>query len=264
MSDPLLNRMVYRSPHPVCLDRTAMRARLPDIERTSRKPMDGVPGKAQRLRRSTIVMPALVERVAGWLREQALNDADLEAVVRGCCERLQGVGLPVARVNLVFSALHPLYRAVGFTWQRGQGLQVQAYRHVAGGAQPDFFRDSPYYYLLKHDVDHLRRRLDTDGPADFPNLDNLRREGLTDYLAFARSFAPAKGQGMLCSWATRQRGGFTDGEIDALMAIQYPLAVACRMAMLGDAARSALSTYLGANAGERVLAGQIRRGDGET
>jgi adenylate cyclase len=36
------------------------------------------------------------------------------------------------------------------------------------------------------------------------------------------------------------------------------------MATRGDVARSALSTYLGGNAGARVLSGQIKRGDGET
>jgi len=213
---------------------------------------------------TTPAVPALIERAAAWLGEQALNDADLEAVVRGCCARLHGAGLPIARVKLVFSVLHPLHRALGLTWQPGQGLQVQAYRHVSGSTQPDFFRQSPYYHLLKHDFDHLRRRLDTGEPADFPLLDTLRGEGLTDYLAFANSFAKARGEGMLGSWATRQRGGFADGEIDALLAIQYPLAVACKMAMLGGVARSTLATYLGANAGRRVLAGQIRRGDGET
>jgi adenylate cyclase len=205
----------------------------------------------------------LVERAADWLMAQALNDADLEAVVRGCCERLHGAGVPLARVQLSFSMLHPLYRGVGYTWRRGQGLRVDAYRHQAGGA-PDRFVKSPYYHLLKHELDHLRRRLDTGGAAEFPILDELRQEGLTDYLAFANSFVMGKGQGMLGSWATDQRGGFTDGEIEALLRMQGSLAVACKMAMRGGVAKSALSTYLGTTAGERVLSGQIKRGDGET
>ncbi len=210
------------------------------------------------------VSPPLVERVAAWLREQALTDTDLATVVQGCCERLQGAGLPITRVNVVFSVLHPLYRAVGFTWHRGLPLEAHTYAHAADGAQPDYFRETPYYHLLKHEVEHVRCRLDTDEPAGFPSLERLRRDGLTDYLGFAHSFAKAKGQGMLGSWSTAQRGGFSDGEIAALLAVQSSLAVACRMAMLSGVAKSALSTYLGANAGERVLAGQIRRGDGET
>src|SRR5215831_3598414 len=207
---------------------------------------------------------ALVERAAEWLMAQALRDADLETVVRGACERLHAAGVPIARVQLSFSMLHPLYRGVGYTWRRGQGLQVDAYRHTAGNAKNDRYLKSPFYHLRRHNLDHLRRRLDTGGAAEFPIFDDLRKEGLTDYLAFASAFEMAKGQGMLGSWSTDQRGGFSDSEIEALLAIQDELAVACKMAARDGVAKSALSTYLGGKAGERVLSGQIKRGDGET
>jgi adenylate cyclase len=58
---------------------------------------------------------ALVQDTAEWLMAQALTDADLEAVVRGCCDRVHAAGLPIARVQLSLSMLHPLYRAIGFT-----------------------------------------------------------------------------------------------------------------------------------------------------
>jgi len=207
---------------------------------------------------------ALVERAAEWLMAQALRDADLETVVRGCCERLHAAGVPIARVQFSFSMLHPLYRAVGFTWRRGQGLQVDAYRHTVGDTPPDRWLKSPYYHLKRHNLEHLRRRLDTGGTAEFPIFDDLRKEGLTDYLAFTESFELAKAQGMLGSWSTDQRGGFSDGDIEALLGIQGALAVACKMAARSGVAKSALSTYLGTQAGERVLSGQIKRGDGET
>jgi adenylate cyclase len=206
----------------------------------------------------------LVERAAAWLMAQALNDVDLEAVVRGCCERLHAAGVPIARVQFSFSMLHPLYRGIGYTWRRGQGLQVDAYRHTAGNAKSDRYLKSPYYHLKRHNLDHMRRRLDTGGASEFPIFDDLRQEGLTDYLAFTSSFEMGKGQGMIGSWSTDQRGGFSDGEIEALLRIQDTLAVACKMAARSGVAKSALATYLGAQAGERVLSGQIKRGDGET
>ena len=213
---------------------------------------------------SAQVLAAPIARGAE-LMAQSLKDADLETIARGCCERLHGAGLPIARVQLSFSMLHPLYRGVGYTWRRGQGLRVDAYRHAPDDdTRTDMFRKSPYYHLLKHELDHLRRRLDMGGAAEFPIFDDLRQEGLTDYLAFTSSFELDKGQGMLGSWATDQRGGFTDGEIEALLGIQDTLAVACKMAARSGVAKSALSTYLGAKAGERVLSGQIKRGDGET
>jgi adenylate cyclase len=101
---------------------------------------------------------ALVERAVEWLMAQALNDTDLRDIVRGGCERLHAAGVPIARVQLSFSVLHPLYRGVGYTWQRGQGLQIDAIRHRPEGIEPDRFVKSPYYHLLRHGLDHLRRR----------------------------------------------------------------------------------------------------------
>jgi adenylate cyclase len=208
---------------------------------------------------------ALVDRAADWLMAQALNDSDLETLVRGACERLHAAGVPIARVQLSFSMLHPLYRGIGYTWRRGQGLQVDAYRHTPQGtAQPERYTKSPYYHLRRHGLDHMRRRLDTGGAAEFPIFDDLRKEGITDYIAFLTSFESGKAQGMMGSWSTDQRGGFSDGEIEALLGIQNTLAVACKMAARSGVAKSALSTYLGPQAGERVLSGQIKRGDGET
>src|SRR6186997_1394314 len=74
----------------------------------------------------------LIDRVADWLIATALSGADLETVVRGFCYRLAATGLPLARVHLTFSMLHPLYRAMGFTWRRTEGLQVEGYRHTEG------------------------------------------------------------------------------------------------------------------------------------
>jgi adenylate cyclase len=207
---------------------------------------------------------ALVERAADWLMAQALKDTDLKDIVRGCCERLHGAGVPIARAQCSFSMLHPLYSGIGYTWRRGQGLQVDAFRHRADGTRPDRYLNSPYYHLIKHGLDHLRRRLDTGGAAEFAIFDDLRKEDLTDYLAFRSSFAVELGQGMVGSWATDQRGGFTDSEIEALLRVQDSLAVACKIATRGGLAKNVLSTYLGAKAGGRVLSGQIKRGDGET
>ncbi|MFO0995277.1 MAG: adenylate/guanylate cyclase domain-containing protein [Alphaproteobacteria bacterium] len=214
--------------------------------------------------RTSAVSRILVNKAAEWLMEESLADADLETIVRGCCERLHGAGLPLARVQFSFSVLHPLYRAVGYVWRRSTGLQIEAYRHVISSDGTDRFRLSPYYHMLQHGLEHMRRRLDADSETEFPIFTELRREGLTDYLAFISNFHRGRRQGMLGSWSTSRPSGFTDEEIEALIAVQGRLAVACKMAVRDHVAKNALATYLGQSAGERVLAGQIKRGDGET
>lgn len=204
----------------------------------------------------------LIDKVADWLVTTALSGADLETVVRGFCYRLAATGLPLARIHLSFSMLHPLYRAMGFTWRRTEGLKVEGYRHTQGLG--DVFLKSPYFYILNNQLDHMRRHLSPDEPSEFPIFDDLKKEGITDYLAFVSGFAGESTQGIMGSWSTDSKEGFQDGEIAALLRVQSHLAVAARMAVLGHLAENMLITYLGGDAGRRVLSGQIRRGDGET
>lgn len=63
----------------------------------------------------TTVSTHLLDRVSNWLQQAALNGETLETVVTGFCERLAASGLPLNRVHLSFSMLHPLYDALGFT-----------------------------------------------------------------------------------------------------------------------------------------------------
>jgi len=209
------------------------------------------------------VSSILLDRVAEWLTNSSLAGDDLENIVRGFCERIAAAGLPIARVHLTFSMLHPLYDALSFTWRRASGVTIEGYRHSAG-AKPDRFLQSPYYYLLDNNLQHIRRRMSQEGPAEFPIFDDLRKEKITDYLAFVQPFGDGSVQGMMGSWSTDAHSGFSDDMIEALLRMQNHLAVAAKMAVLGKLANNMLTTYLGGDAGKRVLNGQIRRGDGET
>ena len=80
----------------------------------------------------TDVSTILLDKVADWLTRSSLAGENLETIIRGFCERIAAAGLPIARVHLTFSMLHPLYDALGFTWQRSSGLVVEGYRHNAG------------------------------------------------------------------------------------------------------------------------------------
>ncbi len=129
----------------------------------------------------------------------------------------RGGRLPLARVHLSFSMLHPLYRAASFTWRRGLGAKGEKHRHVQPN-MTDLFLKSPYYYLLSNNLNHMRRRIDGDAPADFPILNDLRNEGLTDYLAIVHKFDANSLQGMMGSWSTDRPEGFSEGASRAVEA----------------------------------------------
>jgi adenylate cyclase len=209
------------------------------------------------------VSTILMDKVADWLSHSSLAGDDLEVMVRGFCERLAAAGLPLVRVHLSFSMLHPLYDALGFTWERSTGMRVEGFRKKPGET-PERFLRSPYYHLLNNNLDHLRRRIDPEGPSEFPIFDDLKLLGVTDYLAFKHWFGGDNNQGMLGSWSTDNPGGFSENMIAALLRVQNHLAVAAKMAVLSKLADNMLTTYLGGDAGKRVLNGQIKRGEGDT
>ena len=108
----------------------------------------------------------------------------------------------------------------------------------------------------------FRRRLaDPDCIMDYGILHELRAEGVTDYFVAPLHFSG--GEVHFSSWSTQQPGGFTDAEIEAIEAVIPPLARIGEIRAWYRVAGNLLTTYIGKNAGERVLAGHIRRGDTE-
>ena len=208
---------------------------------------------------------SLIDGVADWLMGQALAETEFEPLFEGCCERLLAAGVPLWRAHVTFRMLHPLYEAMGLTWWRGEGVESARYPHRLVAEFPEAFKANPLYHLIQTRLPLLRRRLTgREALFDFPILAEFRDRGASDYLAYLISFGAGAHDGMVGSWATERRGGFTEGHLRALQRVQQRLGVACKMWLRGEIAKSVVATYLGPDAGLRVLDGQIRRGDGET
>jgi adenylate cyclase len=94
----------------------------------------------------------------------------------------------------------------------------------------------------------------------------LRAAGITHYVAFINRFAAERAIGeMDCvysSWMADGEG-FSDADIDTLERLMPFLGLALKSASLGRIAETLVVTYLGRDAGRRVLRGQIRRGVAE-
>ncbi|MEL7544164.1 MAG: hypothetical protein AAGJ70_10345, partial [Pseudomonadota bacterium] len=210
---------------------------------------------------------AMISEIGDWLMKQALAETEIERVVVGCCERLRAAGVPLARCYFAFTVLHPLHRAIGITWTSGKEAMVEGYPHVPGDVS-ETFKQGPHYYMMQTDLEHLRIPLNAcTHTFDFPIIQDLKDQGLTDYLAFIVGFEGGKssdrpeGFGMIGSWTCALARGFNDAEIDALLRIEERLAVACKLAVKQRLMSNVTQTYLGSSASAYVLDGQIRRGD---
>jgi len=206
----------------------------------------------------------LIDNVTDWLMGEALGEPTIEHLVEGTAARVDAAGIPIQRFHISFNLLHPLYSGISLTWRRGETLEVTQLERTMESDNPAWMK-SPLNHMIQRRITSLRRRLvGPEAMFDFPILEELRAAGATDYFAFLIPFGTDEKDGLVGSWVTDRKRGFFDSDLRALHRIQRRLAVACRMTMRRQVAENVVDTYLGRGAGERVLAGQIRRGDGET
>ncbi len=202
---------------------------------------------------------AKLRSVNEWLIDGARSSPDLQFALAELCARLIDCGIPLWRVAVFLRTLHPQVIARRFLWRPGTEVEVNEYPFDI--IDTGEFRNSPVARVYATG-DAIRRRLaDTDCSIDFPMLHDLRIEGATDYLASPLLFID--GEIQLATWTTRQPGGFTDSQMAALDSIIPPLARVAEIRALRRTAGNLLNTYVGTHAGERILAGQIRRGHTE-
>jgi adenylate cyclase len=207
---------------------------------------------------SSVLSSAIIE----WLAEEALHQSEPAKLLGELCLRLRAVGIPVMRAQVAFRVLHPLYDASTLTWSMKQDVLVEHFRPEQTG-QEQFLR-SPVGYALTHRLPVFRRRL-TGATAllDFEVLEEFRALGGTDYLVFLISFDADAQNGVICSWLADRAAGFTDDEIAQLQRVTRELGIAMKSRLERSVAENIAHAYLGRRAGDAVLNGSIRRGDGE-
>jgi adenylate cyclase len=184
-------------------------------------------------------------------------DSDVE-LFDELCWRLLGDGVPLWRATLYIGTLHPLIRGVGARWFRELKV-IEEFRVLHGWDATDEYLRSPIRAAIERGTP-FRRRLVEDTP-EYPLLSKLRKAGATDYFALAlnRTFRLFP----VAAWSTDRPSGFSDTDIAALEEINPALAAIVETRAVRRISGNLLDTYLGPQAGRRILAGQIRRAEGE-
>jgi adenylate cyclase len=118
--------------------------------------------------------------------------------------------------------------------------------------------------MLEARRSELRIPITAETEPGYPIIEGFRAEGMTDYLALVAHFTADDVIGeMDCvysSWVTDAPGGFDERSL-ALLRQWFPyLALAVKCHSLARIAETLVATYLGRDAGRRVLSGRIERG----
>jgi adenylate cyclase len=211
--------------------------------------------------------PAAGNDIVASIITSGMADVPITTLIESAMLRLVAAGVPLHRMQVGFRILHPLFDGMSIFWTEEAGVEVEYFEAI--DADGSVFRLSPFYYMLTNDLTELRLRLDRDAIVDrFPLLAQFRGRGLTDYLAMIVAFGgeamtPETHNGLGISWATRAAEGFNAADIDTMRQVLAPLALALRVVIKDQITKNALNTFHGPLIGERILAGTIKRGDGE-
>src|SRR5712671_3222013 len=198
-----------------------------------------------------------IRAVVDWLIDGARSAPQPQQVLAELCERLVACGIPLWRVAVFVRTLHPQVMGRRFIWRPGTEVETsEAPFELLESAD---FLENPIAKVYATGRALRRKLADPDCTVDFPVLSELRAEGITDYLASPLLFTDGAIHAVTCT--TRQPGGFTDAQIGGIEAIITPLARVAEIRALRRMASTLLDTYVGHDAGERILAGHIRRGD---
>jgi len=202
--------------------------------------------------------------------------------IAGFCRRVFDTGFPMKRAQMGMYTLHPRYGSHTFLWRAGTDGIAHMPRERAILSH-EMYLKSPVHHMRTNGLTDLRRRLDTGAPDEFVLFPELRAEGLVDYAAYlvpydprlAKEIAEGTGtgddaagtgqelDGVFFSCATDRPEGFENGELDQVARSLPYLALSVKSRLTYDVASTVLETYLGRDAGHRVLTGAIARGSAE-
>ena len=197
-----------------------------------------------------------IRSVVDWLTDGARSGSLSEDVLAELCQRTVDSGIPLWRAAVFVNTLHPDVIGRAFIWQVDTGVKVSEAQYDI--LETDEYRSSPVVAVYATRQPIRRHLADGTCPDDFPVLQELRAEGATDYVAFPLRFTD--GTVHVATWATRQPGGFTPQQFADLESVIAPLTRVAEIRALRRTATNLLDTYVGRQAGERILAGKIRRG----
>lgn len=196
--------------------------------------------------------------VARWFVTEAYRIVDTAQLVAAAGEQLVLSGIPLYRLAYFQLIPHPELAGKGYFWRRGKAVETLIRAH--GDNQDAEYRDNPLPMVFEQRKT-VRVRLDRIEPQA-PLLRQLKDEGATDYVALPLLFTTGHVDAL--SVVCDKPGGFSAGDLDRMFLLQFAFTRLVEIHSLRDTAINLLDAYVGRAAGQRILAGEVRRGDGQT
>lgn len=200
--------------------------------------------------------------VVDWLTNGTRDERFIDNIFAEMCMRLQQAGVPLKRSTLHVRIQHPQWLGARIMWSDGMREAEIGRVDFDVMGRPEYI-GSPANEMFDGATE-VREKLERDPALGRKHAlyDEMRAKGLTDYVAWP--LYHTLGKRHLITFATDRPGGFDDAHIAALKKVLPVLALVSEIRVKNRLARTLLETYVGAHAGELILAGATRRGTGTT
>ncbi len=195
-----------------------------------------------------------------WILREAIYCTSRRELVRLLAEKFIQAGIEISRLNITIWSLHPEIAGINYRWHRNTGeVTINEPGHEIF-SNPDFI-NSPLNLVTKG-LGGVRQPLDVDeAEFEFPIMEDLKAEGATDYVAMPLRFSDGQFHSM--TMACDHPNGFTTENLGLVFECSGVISRFFEVLTLRKNATTLMDTYLGKRTGEKVLNGDIRRGQGE-
>ena len=196
--------------------------------------------------------------VGAWIMIEGRHIGDAQKLLEALAGRLNAAGAMIDRLGFTVRTIHPQIVAWGCYWSKKNGTGIFTGRH--GTQNSDAYVGSPVQYVYENQRPY-RRRLEALNERDPALMHELRAEGMTDY--YALPLWLGSGELNFMTAASDVPAGFSDADLDRLEALANLLAPLVEILHARRMTLGLLEAFVGPRIGERIMNGQVKRGDGD-
>ena len=197
--------------------------------------------------------------MAAWLAIEGRQITAPKELLDRLAARLDAAGAHIDRMGISTATLHPQLVAWGCFWRRG--LPTGMFEGQHGAQNSDAYVGSPLQFVREQHRSFRRRIEKLDAERDHTFLFEMQAAGMTDYAAYPMVFA--SGTVNVFTAATRAPGGFSDADLERIEALANLLAPLIELIEARRMTLGLLDAFIGPRISERILKGQVKRGDGD-
>lgn len=206
--------------------------------------------------------PVRKSKILDWLMLGTQNERFIDNILVELCSKLRAEGIGVGRATLHFRTDHPEWLGARIVWRAGMSqAEINTFGYGVEST-PEFLLSPVNELFIGAPVVRQRLHGNNSNPAKYPIYDDLRREGMTDYVAWP--LIHTLGKKHIISFACDAPGGFSDEHIQILEDLLPAITLLSEIRIKNVVTRTLLRTYVGPHASEQILAGATTRGSGET